>query len=383
MPGVKLVEGYREYAADTDVGPGAHWCPAGLGRYGRPSGAPAVQGEGILVGMIDSGINFGSPSFAAVSPADGYTHVNPLGEGVYLGTCAAGQVDAGRCNSKLIGGFDFVCGAPGNQCGLDEAREEPGFGDSNGHGSHTASIAAGNRRDVLYQGISLRISGVAPRANLVVYDACHTDVLSQFSQSLCPNVSTVAAVNQAISDGVDVLNFSAGGGVFALERSHVTCLPGGYRGRHLRVNLGRQRRPDRQHPGTSGTLGVDYRGGPAWPLRLWQTDGSERPVTRAGSPAGVCAANVPRGVPLAASIPGTTPLRISPDVNMPDVGCDQMTYPAGSFTGAIVVVRRRYCNLSLRIRNAITAGATAVIVANDRRETIRRPASASRCRSSA
>src|SRR5690606_4479519 len=144
------------------------------------------RGEGMVIGIIDSGINFGSPAFAAVDDS-GYHHVNPLGSGNYLGTCAPGGVDAGRCNDKLIGGYDFVCEAPGNQCGVAGVREEPGFGDTNSHGSHVAAAAAGNAWTAHYRGNALRISGVAPRANIIAYDACYTQVST--GRGLCPNVS--------------------------------------------------------------------------------------------------------------------------------------------------------------------------------------------------
>src|SRR5688572_30229505 len=198
MPEVYIVDPVRDVPMDTDVGPtliGAE--PLWNGT--NPGQTAAVQGEGTVIGIIDSGINFGSPSFAAVDPVDGYAHVNPLGAGTFLGTCAPGGVDAGRCNAKLIGGYDFVCTAPGNQCGVVNIREEPGFGDTNGHGSHTASTVAGNRRDVNVLTLTRRISGVAPRANIIAYDVCYTNTAT--GQGLCPNVSSAAAVNQAIVNG--------------------------------------------------------------------------------------------------------------------------------------------------------------------------------------
>ena len=62
-------------------------------------------------------------------------------------------------------------------------------------------------RQLLY----LAVDGVAPRANIIAYDVCYTNTST--GQGLCPNVSSAAAVNQAIADGVvDTLNFSIGGG---------------------------------------------------------------------------------------------------------------------------------------------------------------------------
>jgi hypothetical protein len=49
-------------------------------------------------------------------------------------------------------------------------------------------------------GVSL--SGVAPRANIIVYDVCVAD---------CPESASLAAIDQAVADGVDVINFSIGG----------------------------------------------------------------------------------------------------------------------------------------------------------------------------
>lgn len=66
---------------------------------------------------------------------------------------------------------------------MADVREEPGFGDTNGHGSHTASTAAGNPHTASYRGNQIHISGVAPRANLIAYDACYTEVSS--GRGLC------------------------------------------------------------------------------------------------------------------------------------------------------------------------------------------------------
>nr|MBA3487030.1 protease domain-containing protein [Lysobacter sp.] len=71
LPEVALVEDYREYTIHSDTGPihiGAGPVWAGT----NPGASAAFQGEGVVVGILDTGINFGSPSFTAVDPIDGY-----------------------------------------------------------------------------------------------------------------------------------------------------------------------------------------------------------------------------------------------------------------------------------------------------------------------
>ncbi|CAG1771047.1 hypothetical protein BAC2_01442, partial [uncultured bacterium] len=70
-------------------------------------------------------------------------------------------------------------------------------------GSHTASTAAGNVVTATLTSTSgaiftRTISGVAPHANVVMYAAC------------CTNSALAAAVDQIISDTVDVVNYSIG-----------------------------------------------------------------------------------------------------------------------------------------------------------------------------
>jgi subtilisin family serine protease len=369
MGGVRLVEEYREYVLETDVGPTLIGAPiAWAGSATLPGGAPAVQGEGIIAGLIDSGINFGSPSFAGTDPVDGYVHANPLGAGVYLGTCAAGGVDAGRCNEKLIGGYDFVCAAPGNQCGVAGVAEEPGFGDTNGHGSHTASTTVGNRRDVVFNGASLRISGVAPRANIIAYDACYTNTTT--GQGLCPNVSTVASINQAIADGVDVINYSIGGGVSPwTEATSLAFLSATDAGIFVATSAGNSgpaaNTLSHLEPWTSATAASQHgRGGFG---TLMQVTGP-LPVPANLQP--VVLNNGTGGVAFSATIPGTTPLIISAGIAGTADGCIATPYPAGSLTGAIVVIRRGTCSFSEKTNNASSAGAIAVIIANNQVGTI-------------
>lgn len=174
----------------TDNGPA--WIGA-TSVWGGTGGGSPTKGEGLVAGIIDSGINHDHPSFAAVG-GDGYHHSNPKGR--YFGVCDP-VTGAPLCNAKLIGMYDFTGTGPE---------------DDNGHGSHTASTVAGNSQDISLVAptitINRHISGVAPHANIIAYKACVTTP----AIGICPQSATVAGIEQATLDGVDVINFSIGGG---------------------------------------------------------------------------------------------------------------------------------------------------------------------------
>jgi subtilisin family serine protease len=204
MPGVKLVE--RDRAVDLTTATSPSFIGADQVWSGGATGVP-YQGEGMVVGIIDGGINHEHPSFAAVG-GDGYVHVNPLGSGIYLGDCATVP---GLCNDKLIGAYAFLAGQTSDPSDEILLPGDAPSTDTDGHGSHTASTAAGNvvfnvalpDADGNPSAVTFsQISGVAPHANVIAYKVCAPS---------CFFSDIVAAVEQAIADGVvDVLNHSIG-----------------------------------------------------------------------------------------------------------------------------------------------------------------------------
>lgn len=196
LPGVADVQPNFIRYPDTDVGP--TWIGADGIWDGSASGT-ASKGEGVIIGVIDTGINFDHPSFSD-SPEDGHIYTNPFGTGTYVGWCDPANPNhdptVHLCNNKLIGAWDFT---------LDGNKGE----DDDGHGSHTASTAGGNELDATIEAPTLNLertlSGVAPHANLIAYDAC-------ISGLGCPGNALIAAIDRAVLDGVDVINYSIGGG---------------------------------------------------------------------------------------------------------------------------------------------------------------------------
>lgn len=191
LPGVLRVERETIERLHTDAGPA--WVGAQEAWAGVP-GAAATRGEGIVVGIIDTGISAFHPAFAAVDQS-GYRHQNPRGR--RFGLC--NSTAAARCNDKLIGIYDFT---------NEGARDG---NDINGHGTHVAGTAVGNLRTTTIQGrttaLNLTLSGVAPRANLISYKGC----TNEGENGRCPGSATAAALDQAVADGVDVVNYSIGG----------------------------------------------------------------------------------------------------------------------------------------------------------------------------
>ena len=189
LPGVLTVYPDKLAEMDTDMGPtligaDAIWT-------GDTYPELATLGEGVVIGMIDSGINSKHPSFAETDDG-GYTHENPYGAKTYHGWCATHN---GFCNEKLIAAYN-----------LYDPTADPE--DLDGHGSHTSSTAGGNALEAYFTiggtPFLRDISGVAPHANIVAYKICDPS---------CPNSAAVAAVDLAIGvDMVDVINYSISGG---------------------------------------------------------------------------------------------------------------------------------------------------------------------------
>ena len=83
---------------------------------------------------------------------------------------------------------------------------------------------------------------------------------SRASNPGCFNSDSVAAINDAVLDGVDVINYSIGG-VVRVQRARLgrAGVPGRVQRRRLRRRLGRQQRPRREHVRPPGAVD-DHRG---------------------------------------------------------------------------------------------------------------------------
>ncbi|HEY5822406.1 MAG TPA: S8 family serine peptidase [Propionibacteriaceae bacterium] len=198
---------------------------SGSGGVWSELGGTAKAGGGVVVGILDTGYWPENPSFAggplgtsAPTSSDPYRPyrsgakivMKKADGGTFTGTCQSGEsFAASLCNTKVVGAryfaktFQEVNGPIGTADYLSPR-------DGEGHGSHTASTAAGNA-DVAASvaGHSFgKISGVAPAAKLAVYKVGFT---ADSGAEGIYGSDAIDAIDAAISDGVDVINYSISG----------------------------------------------------------------------------------------------------------------------------------------------------------------------------
>ncbi|WP_246837411.1 S8 family serine peptidase [Salinibacterium sp. UTAS2018] len=190
------------------------------------TGGAETAGEGIVVGVLDTGFAPENPAFAgdalgstpgADPYRDGDSTVFEKSDGqTFTGVCTEGdQFAADDCTTKVISARYFVDGFGAGNIGDAGVGEYLSPRDGDGHGSHTASTAAGNLEvDANVGGNALGyFSGIAPAAKIAAYKVCWSgpDPVETTDDG-CASTDLLAAIDQAVADGVDVINYSIGGG---------------------------------------------------------------------------------------------------------------------------------------------------------------------------
>lgn len=208
LPGVRRVIRDEPRTPDTEKSPKFIGAP----KLWKAVGGQKSAGEGVVVGVLDTGIWPEHPSFADPDPfGKPYAPPPPTWRGGGGPFCQApGDASPALvCNNKLIGAQHFLTAYKSND-GL-RSGEFDSARDQDGHGTHTSSTAAGNA-GVTANVLGLRrgvVSGIAPRARVAMYRVCGL----REGGGGCYQSDSVAAVQQAVLDGVDVVNFSISGGI--------------------------------------------------------------------------------------------------------------------------------------------------------------------------
>lgn len=196
-------------------------------------GTPGLDGDGVIIAMIDSGITPEHPALKDTREADrprlcttSWAENALLGqwlcriykkqEDVLLfdppenwnGVCQAGErFEETACNNKIIGARYFIDGAQAT--GPIDSGELISARDTDGHGTHTATTAAGNRVNASIFGTLLgQVEGIAPRARIAVYKACW--LRPGDLRASCNTSDLAHAIDMAVADGVHIINYSVG-----------------------------------------------------------------------------------------------------------------------------------------------------------------------------
>jgi subtilisin family serine protease len=213
-----------------------NYSPSYLGLFEQTvglRGTPGLDGEDIVIGVIDSGITPEHPALSDKRPASRpklcrsrWADSSLLGKWLcrryskqadvlnfdppedWNGSCESGdRFTAENCNNKLIGARFFVDGAMAT--GPIDDGEIFSPRDADGHGTHTATTAAGIKVKASMFGTFLgNVEGMAPRARVSAYKACW--VRPGDTKASCNTSDLAFAIDAAVADGVDIINYSVG-----------------------------------------------------------------------------------------------------------------------------------------------------------------------------
>lgn len=337
-----------------------------------------LRGEDVIVGILDTGAVPGHPSFADTRqfdlPAFCEDPTRPWQQRTcdvliekrskvvydeppaqWNGACEEGEGwTTDDCNNKLIGARWYVDGFLAGRGSVVEG-EFLSPRDSSGHGSHTASTAAGNHVTATFNGTPVaEISGMAPRARIAVYKVCWLSPgATNFS---CFFSDSAAATDDAVADGVDVINFSIGTAQTFTDPQDLAFLRAASEG----VFVARSAGNDGPGPFTTNA-------GSPWVTSVAAStlDGTGiATATRVNSPPSVAG--------LYPSLEGaiTAPLvevgPVTDDLVAADP-LDACTPLANDIGGQIAFIARGACAFTVKIENAVNAGASAVLMYSDDR----------------
>ncbi len=344
MPGVKAV--FLDFAHESDlyaslpiINAQAAWDQVG----GQANG-----GAGVKFASMDGGLHHD----AAMFDGTGYSYP--------AGWPAGGLGDSANNNGKIIASRAYF-----------RAWDPPALGDENtwpgtngtSHGTHTGSTAVGNPVTANYLGLDESISGVAPAAWAMSYRVFYNSVSGDGSFY---TVEGIAALEDIVADGANVLNNSWGGGPGSvggefdpLDQALINTYNAGVFVSMAAGNSG-------PGPGTGDHPSDEYinvaastTGGALASGRLNIT----LPEPISATLQGLSYAPATFGDPLPVGTAVSYTYKTAISVNASNFeGCS--AWPAGTFTGMAAVISRGSCEFGAKVLNAENAGATFVVIYN-------------------
>ena len=332
--GVMLVEDATLSLATTTAYVGADSVRARL---------PSIDGTGVRVAVLDSGIDFTHKNLGGAGTVAAYLAAH----GAATCVVTPQNTSAPTFTSKVVGGIDFV----GERWPTTSATLEPDPNpiDCGGHGTNVSDIIAGASLDGTWK-------GMAPGAQLIAVKVCSAVATSCSGLAILQGLDYALDPNQDgdLSDAVDVVNMSLG------------------------ANFGQ-----RENPSSSATSNVSRFG---TVVVASAGNGGDVPYIN-GSPS-----SAPEAIAVAQTqVTGqfAYPLITSPggtvtnttwlnwtavptaditgtfkaDTNLASGGC--AAYAAGFFAGNVALISRGACAISVKVINAAAAGAVGVVISDN------------------
>ena len=357
-------------------------------------GPAGLDGDGVVIGVIDSGIAPEHPAFQDTRPPDQpsrclstWAEASILGRWLcknfrrmddvvdfdppenWNGACETGpQFTEENCNNKMIGARTFVAGAQAT--GPIADGEILSARDVDGHGTHIASIAAGNKVEATIYGTFLGdVQGMAPRARIATYKACWLRPNS--TRAACNTSDLANAIDMAVADGVDVINYSVGTSLFTVTAPDDIALLAAAKAGVLSVVAAGNSGPNFQTitspAGNPAVISV------AASTREGSHSLEALQVNAPASVAGKYAVREAAFTPALSDrdpIEGELVLVDDDDDSLPDGttgtttdACQAITNTA-ALSGQIALIQRGGCDFDDKIKTAEDAGAIAVVVYN-------------------
>jgi subtilisin family serine protease len=309
---------------------------------------PGITGKGVRIAVLDTGIDYTHARLGGAGTPEAYA----AAYGTSVTDPRTTTTDGLFPTAKVIGGFDFIGEAwAGGTNPLVPDPDPIDCGPSaiplpcaGGHGTHVSSIVAGN-------------NGVAPDAKLYAYKVC-----SSVSTS-CSGVALLQAMEAVldpdgdgdVSDAVDLVNMSLGANYGQRENPLSAASAHAVR---MGVVVVASAGNGGDKPYIAGSPSTARE---VLSVAETQVPGAKAFVLKAGTPPVTYKnTNVVDWAPITTGFAGDVKYGTTPDERL---GC--VAYPAGFFTGAVALIDRGTCAVSIKVDNAARAGATGVLVANN------------------
>ena len=353
-----------------------------------------LDGDGVIIGVIDSGVAPEHPALRDMREADrpglcrSRWAETLLGRWLcrrftklpdtlvfeapedWNGACDVGEQFAETdCNNKLIGARWYLDGAL--ESGPIDPNEIRSARDVDGHGTHTATTAAGNRSSASIFGTLIGdVEGIAPKARVAAYKACW--LRPGDTRASCNTSDLANAIDAAVADGVDIISYSIGSSLKRITAPDDIALMAATKAGVLTVVAAGNEGPN---PGTIGSPA----GGP-WVITAAASSREGQSSVEAlqiNTPASLAGKYATREANFTPPLQDNDPIEASLIL----VDDNDVTLPGGStgtttdacqalvngddVSGNIAFIQRTGCLFEDMVKNAADAGAIAAVVYNN------------------